>query len=67
MATECSNGEPSELKMISAWVLGWSFNFFVRGEDVYVYISIYWCCAWLLALVEILRITLIIIEKCKRH
>ena len=43
-ATGCSNGEPSELKMISAWVLGRSFNFFVRGEDVYVYISIYWCC-----------------------
>ena len=44
MATGCSNGEPSELKMISAWVLGRSFNFFVRGGDVYVYISIDWCC-----------------------
>ena len=44
MATGCSNGEPSELKMTIAWVLGRSFYFFVRGEDVYVYISIYWCC-----------------------
>ena len=68
MATGCSNGEPSEWKMIYAWVLGRSFNFFVRGGDVYVYIYLYIDVAMcLMALVEILRITLLIIEKCKRH
>ena len=66
MAAGCSNGEPSELKMISAWVLGRSFNFFVRGGDVYIYLYIDVVMV-LLALVEILRITLMIIEKCKRH
>ena len=67
MATGCSNGEPSELKMISAWVLGRSFNFFVRG-GVSMYIYLYIDVAMtILALVELLRITLIIIEKCKRH
>ena len=68
MATGCSNGEPSEWKMIYAWVLGRSLNFFVRGGDVYVYIYLYIDVAMLLlAIVEILRITLLIIEKCKRH
>ena len=40
--------------------------FFVRGGDVYIYlyIDVAMC---LMALVEILRITLLIIEKCKRH
>ena len=54
--------------MISVCVLYRSFNFFVRGGDVYVYIYLYIDVAMcLMALVEILRITLIIIEKCKRH
>ena len=54
--------------MISVCVLYRSFNFFVRGGDVYVYIYLYIDVAMcLMALVEILRITLLIIEKCKRH
>lgn len=48
--------------MISVCVLYRSFNFFVGEDDVYIDVAMI-----LMALVEILRITLIIIEKCKRH
>ena len=66
-ATGCSNGEPSEWKMISAWVLDRSFVF-LQEEKMSMYVYLYIDVAMvLLALVEILRITLIIIEKCKRH
>ena len=66
MATGCSNGEPSELKMISAWVLDRSFYFFAGGKLMYIYlhIDVAMC---LFAIVEILKVTLIIIEKCKKH
>ena len=64
MATGCSNGEPSEWK-------GWYLEFSmipILQEEMSMYIYLYIDVAMvLLALVEILRITLIIIEKCKRH
>ena len=64
MATGCSNGEPSELK-------GWYLEFLkipILYKDVFMYIYLYIDVAMcLMALVEILRITLLIIEKCKRH
>ena len=43
-----------------------SFYFFAGGKLMYIYlhIDVAMC---LMALVEILRLTLMIIEKCKRH
>ncbi len=66
MATGCSNGEPSELKMTFAWVLGRSFYFFAGGKlmHIYLHIDVAMC---LFAIVEILKVTLMIIEKCKKH
>ena len=67
MATGCSNGEPSEWK---GWYLEFSVDpsIFLKEEKMSMYIYLYIDVAMvLLALVEILRITLIIIEKCKRH
>ena len=62
MATGCSNGEPSELK---GWYLEFSKIPILKEEDVLcIYIDVVMV---LLALVELLKITLMIIEKCKRH
>ena len=66
-ATGCSNGEPSELKKEIYLSSRQILRFFCRRTCcmyIYLYIDVAMC---LMALVEILRITLIIIEKCKRH
>ena len=43
-----------------------SFYFFTGGKLMYIYLHID-VAMYLMAIVEILRITLLIIEKCKRH
>ena len=58
-------GGTSEIKSNLVCVLG-SIPFIVGDYhmDIYLYIDVAMC---LMAIVEILRITLLIIEKCKRH
>ena len=66
-ATGCSNGEPSELKKEICLSSRHILRFFCRRTCcmyIYLYIDVAMC---LMAIVEILRITLLIIEKCKRH
>lgn len=67
-ATGCSNGEPSEFKndicLSSRQILRFFFCRRTCCMYIYLYIDVAMC---LMAIVEILRITLLIIEKCKRH
>ena len=62
MATGCSNGDSWNEKddiLISQTIITLMCSMYI-----YLYIDVAMC---LMALVEILRITLLIIEKCKRH
>ena len=64
IVTGCSNGYTWNEK---DYILSWQrFGFCTRtcSMYIYLYIDVAMC---LKALVEILRITLLIIEKCKRH
>ena len=66
-ATGCSNGEPSELKKEIYLSSRQILRFFCR-RTCFMYIYLYIDVAMIiLALVELLKITLIIVEKCKRH
>ena len=67
IAIGCSNGEPSELKKEICLSSRQILRFFCRRTCcmyIYLYIDV---AMVLLALVELLKITFIIIEKCKRH